>query len=280
MQLLAILALACGTLLAQPDPDRAFPGVSRPADVRELAFGVRGTVAETLVKPGDRVQPGDLLIRLDDRVQKAQVELAQSQADDESTIGIATLAVQFRKDELDITLKSRTQGGANDQDVREAQFAYDRAKLDLQSAEADRITRRLTLEREAARLDQMQIRAPIAGDIIDTPKQAGESADELTAVIALVNTDQLHIDITVPPGTARAMRVGDPATIVWQDIDAEPATDGRIIFIPATGDPSVRQVAVRIEVPNPDRLPSGLHARVSFPGFAASQPEAEGSESG
>lgn len=259
------LSILVPSLEAQPDPERSYPGVSRPADVRELAFGIRGTVDETIVKPGDRVSEGDLLIRLDDRVQSAQVDLSRAQANDDSNVQIATLSLQFRKDELDITRDSQAQGGANQQDVREAQFAFDRAQIDVQAAEAEMLVRRLTLERESARLDQMRIRAPIAGDVVDTPKQAGETVDETTTVITLVNTDQLHIDITVPPGTARAMRVGDPATIEWQNIEAAPSTNGRIIFIPATGDPSVRQVAVRIEVPNPDRLPSGLHAFVSFP---------------
>ncbi|MEL6497923.1 MAG: efflux RND transporter periplasmic adaptor subunit [Planctomycetota bacterium] len=279
MQLLAITAVACLSLAPQPEASISYAGVSRPADVRELAFGIRGTVAETLVEPGDRVQAGDLLIRLDDRVQSAQVELSKSQAEDDSRFKIATLVVEFQRDELDITVNSREMGGANDQDVREAQFAYDRALIDLKAAEADMVARGLTLERETARLDEMRIHAPIAGDIVDTPKQAGETADELTTVITLVNTDQLHIDVTVAPDTARALTVGQPAEVRWQDIDAEPVTDAQIIFIPATGDPSVRQVAVRVEVPNPDRLPSGLHALVSFPARQAGSPS-EASESG
>ncbi|MEM1072790.1 MAG: efflux RND transporter periplasmic adaptor subunit [Planctomycetota bacterium] len=276
-----VVALSCSLLQMpqQPDAARSYAGVSRPADVRELAFGIRGTVAETLVEPGDRVEPGDLLIRLDDRVQAAQVELSRSQAEDDSRLKIATLAVEFQRDELEITLNSRERGGAADQDVREAQFAYDRSLIDVKAAEADMVARKLTLERETARLDEMRILAPIAGDIVDTPKQTGETVDELTTVITLVNTDQLHIDVTVAPNTARAMSIGQPATVVWQDIDAEPVTDARVIFIPATGDPSVRQVAVRVEVPNPDRLPSGLHARVSFPP-QSSDADAQGSESG
>ncbi len=277
--MLTATILAAATIFAAQPDVRSYPGVSRPADVRELAFGVRGSVAETLVEPGDRVQPGDLLIRLDDRVQAAQVDLSRSQAEDDSRLRLATLAVEFQRDELAITQNSREQGGANDQDIREAQFAYDRALIDLKAAEAEMLARRLTLEREAARLDQMRIRAPIAGHVVDTPKQAGETADELTTVIALVNTDRLHIDITVPPDTARAMTIGQPATVAWQDIDAAPVTDARIIFIPATGDPSVRQVAVRIEAPNPEGLPSGLHARVSFP-VPEEQAGAEGAESG
>ncbi len=275
MNLLASTALAALALTYQPTAQQSYPGVSRPADVRELAFGVRGTVANTLVEPGDRVQPGQLLIRMDDSVQAAQVELAEAQAGDDSTMQIAALTVQFRKDELDITLNSRDQGGANDQDVREAQFAFDRAQLDLRAAEADMRSRELTLQRETARLDEMRILAPIAGDVVDAAKQAGETVDELTTVVTLVNIDQLHIDVTVPPALARRMSVGDPATVEWQDIEADLAQDARIIFIPATGDPSVRQIAIRVEVPNPDRLPSGLHARVSFPNQLAQESESE-----
>lgn len=272
--LTAIILTAATILSAQPDL-REYPGVSRPADVRELAFGVRGTIAEVLVEPGDRVQQGQLLIRLDDSVQKAQRDLSKAQAEDDSGVRIAALALQFRKDELDITVNSQSKGGANDQDVREAQFAYDRAQIELQAAEAEMRARQLTLAREAARLDEMRIHAPIPGDIVDAQKQAGETADELTTVLTLVNTDQLHIDVTVPPTTARTMTIGDPAIVQWQDIEAEPVTEARIIFIPATGDPSVRQVAVRVEVPNPDRLPSGLHARVSFPNSDERQQSSE-----
>ncbi|MEO1583994.1 MAG: efflux RND transporter periplasmic adaptor subunit [Planctomycetota bacterium] len=264
--MIAATAIAAATLLAAPQPSTTeYPGVSRPADVRELAFGVRGTVAELLVKPGDRVTEGQLLVRLDDSVQAAQYELAKAQSDDDTNLRSTTLALQFRKDELDITLDSRTQGGATAQDVREAQFAFDRAQIDLAAAEAEMRIREITLAREAARLAEMSIAAPIAGDVVETQKDAGESVDELTTVITLVNTDNLRIDVTVPPSTASTMNVGDPATVVWQDIEADPVTEGQIIFIPATGDPSVREVAIRIEIPNPDRLPSGLHGWVSFP---------------
>ncbi|MEM9165390.1 MAG: efflux RND transporter periplasmic adaptor subunit [Planctomycetota bacterium] len=241
-----------------------YVGVSRPSDVRELAFSVRGKVTEVIAKPGDRVEAGAMLIRLDDAVQRSTLSLSESQAADTTGVELARLEVAFRDEELAITRDSARQGGANEQDVREAVFAADRAKVQLVAAENDMAQRLLTVERERARLDELRIAAPIAGDIVQTHKLEGETVDELTTVITLVNIETLEIDFPVPPTVSRGLQVGDPATVVWEDIEADPVTDARVVLIPATGDPTVREVSVRIEVPNPDRLPSGLHARITL----------------
>lgn len=265
----SVLAVCAASASAQGP----YLGVSRPADVRELAFAVRGKVAEVLVEPGDRVSAGDLLIRLDDAVQRASHALAEAQAADETSVELARLALAFQTDELAITTQAAERGGANEQDIREATFARDRAEVELRAAISAMEQRRLSLEREAARLAEMRIVAPIAGDVIETHKQAGETVDELTTVVTLVDIGALHIDFPVPASVSRRLRVGDAARVEWQDIDAEPVTDARVILIPATGDPTVREVTVRVEVPNPDRLPSGLHARVWLqdPGDASAE---------
>jgi multidrug efflux system membrane fusion protein len=257
--------LATATASHLPSEPDGFPGFSRPAEVRELAFGVRGMVAEVLVEPGDRVEGGQTLIRLDDAVQSATLALARNQADDQSTLELARAAVKFRADELALVLDSSESGGANQQEVRAAQFAHDRARLELAGAEAQARERALTVDREAARLGDMSVTAPIAGDIVDIHKREGETVDELTTVVTLVNIDRLRIDVSVPPSLSRRLRAGDPADILWKDIDAAGPVRGKVILVSATGDPSVREVGIRVEVENPDRLPSGLHAEVSFP---------------
>ena len=59
---------------SQPESKAGYPCVSRPSDVREIGFSIRGTVGELLVTPGQSVTAGQLLVRLDDSVQKAIVE--------------------------------------------------------------------------------------------------------------------------------------------------------------------------------------------------------------
>ena len=55
-------AVLAGTLAALlgfgaelPQPERTYTGVSRPSTTRELAFAVRGKIAEVMVEPGDKV---------------------------------------------------------------------------------------------------------------------------------------------------------------------------------------------------------------------------------
>lgn len=265
----AMLAASHQTL--RPDEPESFPGFSRPAEVRELAFGLRGAVAEVLVEPGDRVDAGQTLIRLDDAVQSATLALARNQADDQSTLELARVALKFRADELALVLDSSQSGGANQQEVRAAQFAHDRALLELAGAEAQARERTLTVDREAARLSDMSVVSPIAGDIVDIHKREGETVDELTTVVTLVNIDRLRVDVSVPPSLSRRLRAGDPAQILWKDIGSAEPVMGRVILVSATGDPSVREVGIRVEVENPDRLPSGLHAEVWFPELGRTQ---------
>ena len=78
--LAAVLGL--GTLQPQSDSQatpRSYTGVSRPSTTRELAFAVRGKIAQVTVEPGDRVTIGQELMRLDDAVQQATLELADAQ---------------------------------------------------------------------------------------------------------------------------------------------------------------------------------------------------------
>ncbi|MEM8757799.1 MAG: efflux RND transporter periplasmic adaptor subunit [Planctomycetota bacterium] len=208
------------------------------------------------------MEAGTLLLRLDDRVQRANVALAESQVSDTSAVDLAELQVEFEEGELQITRDSARQGGANAQDVREAEFAYNRSVVQLRAAELELEQRRLSMEREAARLAEMMIRAPIGGDVIEVHKKAGETVDELTTVVTLVDTSMLEIDFPVPPSVSAGLSVGDAVSVHWQDIEAPPAEDARIVFIPPTGDATVREVTIRIEIPNPDGLPSGLHGRV------------------
>ena len=147
-----ILTASPSAVLAQGP----YIGVSRPADIRELAFAVRGKVAEVFVSPGDRIEAGAMLIRLDDAVQRANHALASAQAEDETGIELARLAVAFQTEQLEITEQSAAQGGANSQDLREARFAKNRAEVELRSAIIDLEQRRLSLEREAASLSDAE----------------------------------------------------------------------------------------------------------------------------
>lgn len=70
-------------------------GNVEPRAEAQLRFEVSGTVAEVLVKPGDRVEQGQPLARIDTtalqlQLEQAQADLRQAQADLEALIAGAT----------------------------------------------------------------------------------------------------------------------------------------------------------------------------------------------
>jgi RND family efflux transporter MFP subunit len=241
-----------------------YTGVSRPSQVRDLAFAVRGKIAEVFVEPGDEVTVGTEVMRLDDTVQRASLALAKAQFEDDTRLQLAQIALDFARRELSLVERSRADGGANEQDVREAQFAVDRASVELRAAELDMAQRRITVEREQARLEEMRIICTIDGDVINVSKRDGETVDEQTAVVTVVQVNPVRIDVSVPVPVSRNLSIGQDATVDWLDIQRDSPSTGKIIFISRAGEASVREVLIRIEVPNPELLPSGMHAKVRF----------------
>ncbi|RNC81458.1 MAG: efflux RND transporter periplasmic adaptor subunit [Phycisphaera sp.] len=257
---LAFLTLG-GLTIPQPG---AYTGVSRPSQVRELAFAVRGKIADVNVEPGDQVKVGDHIMKLDDAVQRASLALAQAQQADDTRLQLARISLDFAERELELVEQSSAEGGANQQDLREARFSVDRAKVEVRAAELEAEQRRITVEREQARLDEMSMHSTIDGDVINISRREGETVDEQTPVVTIVQVNPVRIDVSVPVPVSRTLEVGQSASVVWLDVETDAPADGKIIFISTAGEASVREVLIRIEVPNPELLPSGMHARVSF----------------
>lgn len=248
------------------DWSKTFRGVSRPIEVRDLAFPVRGRVVEVLVEPGDRVTPGQPLMRMEDDLERASLELARIRAEDQSEVLAAESRYAYRAENFQLTLESNAAGGASVSDLRESKFLYEQAGFDLEIARRTHAEAVITLAREQARLDQLTIRSPLHSLVVEVLKQPGEGVDELTTIVTLVDTDTLMVEVGVPPLMAMQVNEGMGARITWDDLPNAPEIQGTVAYRAPAGHAGVRSVPVRIRVPNPANLPSGLHANVTLLG--------------
>ena len=246
------------------EPSGSYPCVSRPSDFRQLAFPTRGRVGELMVEPGAQVEAGTLIMRLEDAVQRQSVELARVRAEDTGELDAARTQVAFRETELGITRESHAKGGASDSSLREAVYQLEIAEAQLRTREAGQREDEVTLSRELARLEEMELRSPLSGTVLDVLRRPGESVDETKAVAIVVRIDPLWLDVNVPTREAMSIDVGREAEVVWQDLDGVEPMRGRVIFRSPVGDAGARQVQVRVEVANPGGLPSGMHGDVRF----------------
>lgn len=238
--------------------------VSRPSEIRELGFATRGVVGEMKVKPGDRVNAGDMLASLNSDVQRQQLAVAQLQADDDSAIRQAESTVQYRKTEVEMLSKARAQDGGTDAQMREAVYRAAGSELELANARVRLRLNQAVVLREQAQLREMEIKSPITGSVLDVLKREGENIDESKPVVTLVSVNPLRVDVDVPTRDAADIAVGQTAEVVWDDIDDKTPMRGVVTYKAPAGDLGARRLQLRVELPNPNEIPSGMHGKLRF----------------
>jgi len=196
---------------------------------------IAGRIAQIAFQEGQRVARGQVLVRLDDSVQRADVERAR-----------ANLTLSKSKHERAIDLRQK--GFISSQ-------AKDEAENTLKVAQAD-------LAVVAARLAKTEIAAPFGGIIGLRMVSVGDYVKEGQDIVNLEEVDPLKVDFRVPEMFLSQVRSGQVLQIT---LDALPGRTwpGQVFAINPLVDANGRAIAIRATVPNADgRLRPGMFARV------------------
>lgn len=197
-----------------------------------------GTVQQLLVRPGDRVRPGQPLIRLDAGVLRAQLEQAVSQA------------------ELAEETWQRHQRLWEDEQVG-TEMAYLQAKYNARTAAAQ-------AKVLSERVERTTVRAPIAGVVEERMVEVGSMVTPGTAVARILDVDTVKVVGGVPERYAADIRRGGDV-VVTLDRVAGREFAGSIDHVSAAVDRSNRTFTVEVEVPNAGlMLKPGMVANVEI----------------
>lgn len=281
-----LIGLTASFCLAQPPSSAWMQAKSLPSSDLTLSFVRPGTVETVQVKQGDTVRQGQLLVQLEDAVEQAQLAQALAEAEDRTRIEAAQARLEQARVDLDKTKQAAAGGGATETEVEHARLEVTINELSLQLAKFQQQQAQRSVEQLRRSLERMQLKSRIDGLVEKIHLQPGESADALQEVIRIVSIDPLWIDVDVPIQQARqhkpvkpgqAARPNQLARVRLGSADAPPVT-GRIIFRAAVGDAPSGTLVMRIEVPNPDRVPAGQFCWVRL--GSGQQPPQELSEGG
>lgn len=210
-------------------------GTVNAAQGVDLTVESAGVVKEILFQPNTDVAAGALLLRLDDVVQKADVEAARTQA------------------ELARTNLARAQGLTNRGVSTSA--ALDQTQATAQAAEAQ-------LARAQAVLDQRQVSAPFAGTIGLARVDIGQYVAPGTTIATLQDISSMRVDFSLPEQDLPRLSIGQKIEVRIEGIDD--AFTGALTGIDPRVDPASRLVALRGSISNPQgRLTPGQFVRIS-----------------
>ena len=215
------------------------PDVSRTVPVISLATG---RVVEIRTRLGDRVQKGQVLLRVQ------SPDIAGAFADYRKAIADETLASkQFERAKI-----LYDKGAISQNDFQVAQGAEDKAKVDVETTLEHLRVLGVDKEHPAA---VVEIKAPVAGVITDQQVTTASGVQGLAGGNPFTISDLSHVWVLcdVYENDLPNVHVGENAEI---RLTAYPdkMLNGRISNIAPVLDPAIRAAKVRVELGNPDGL--------------------------
>lgn len=199
----------------------------------------QGTVAEVMVRPGDRVTSGQVMARLDTK--PLELALARAQA------GLRNAQVRYRNE-------VEPDSVASGQAPSEARRAFARASSGLETAEVDVREAQLNLERA-------EIRAPFGGIIERVEIAKGERISSGEDVAEVVDITNLRVEARVMEHDIPLLAGGGDAQVM---VAAQPGRiiNGRIAAILPLVDSAGKAGTAVVRIQGDGRLRPGMYADV------------------
>ncbi|BCP55099.1 MexH family multidrug efflux RND transporter periplasmic adaptor subunit [Kaistia sp. 32K] len=226
------------------EPARWTPGIeavgtAAASEGVDVAVQAGGIVEKILFKANDKVEQGQLLVQIDDAVERAGLVSANT-------------AVAVSQDALSRAQALLQRNVSTVASLQDAQNNLDKAKGALQQLEAT--------------LDQKAIKAPFAGTIGIPKIDVGQYAQPGTVVATLQNLDKMKVNFTVPEQDLGSLKIGQTARFGLREDDL--SFKGTITGIDPKIDAASRLVTVQAILDNPDgtlRPGQFIRVRVDLP---------------
>ena len=200
------------------------------------------------VDEGAWVRQGQILVKLNDSLLRAQLR----QQDAAVTAAEANAARENA--DLSRARELKERGFLS-------QASLDMAIAEERSAEAQLASARAARAETATRLDQTNLRAPVAGRIISRSVTRGQIVQPGTELFRMVREGRLELDAQVPETDLPLVRAGQVAAI---SSDQAGATSGRVRIVTPEVDPQTRLGVARISLGAGNGLRSGMFARADI----------------
>jgi len=209
---------------------RAFRGV-------ELSTELGGLVQTVPIKSGQDVKEGDLLIKLNDSSDVAQLNSLKAMAD------LAKVINERDRQQLAIQAISNN--------------VFDTSAADAKSKQAQ-------VEQQTALVAKKNLKAPFSGRVGIVSINPGQYVNPGDKLLTLQTLDPIFVDFNLPQNNAEQIQVGQEV-VVTTDAFKDASFTGKITAVSPKVDNNTRNIQVEAKLANPDKkiLP-GMFANVNI----------------
>jgi RND family efflux transporter MFP subunit len=214
-------------------------GALRAVNQAQVKAKVAGEVREVLVREGETVKAGQVLVKMD--ASEYQARLDQARGSLQAARGQLAIAAKARDNNQVLVAKGFISQNAFDN----AASQYDIARANVESAQG-------ALDVAQKALNDTVIRAPIAGLVASRTVQPGEKVSVDFRLLDLVDLRQMELEAAVPTTDILQLAPGQEAQVRFEGLSAPLA--GRIARINPTTQAGSRSVLTYIQIDNPQGL--------------------------
>lgn len=267
-----VITVSTATPLRQDlDVRLAYTADIQPYQQVNLFSRVDGYIAKFHVDKGDMVKANQLLVEIDHTdyvyaVNQAKANLAAARAN------VTRLEASLRNARLTLDRTDRLikEQFVSQQDLDNAQIAFDMAAAQLEAQQATVKQMEVALQQTETNLAYSYIRAPFAGYIAERNLDAGAYVTGSTAststmsrgILTLHDVNTVRTLIEVVEKDVPLIKIGQRAE-VRAEAYPERVFVGKVTRIVQALDRTTRTMTVEVDLPNPDHaLKGGMFARV------------------
>ncbi len=236
--LLFFLIPLCGVVAAEsPEasadvqpPAIEAKGLLRPLREVRLASRAKGVISD-IKREGTEVKEGEIVMALEDNMERLQVEQQQK-------------VLSMREFEGKAGESLNKMAAISRMEAMEKTVNFEVAKILLAQAQ------------EA--LDRRKVLAPFHGFVTERLRESGEAVDEFIPVLTMADLSRLYFEAYIPADRVRDVEDGQPAE-VRIDTFPEKIFTGRVALKSPVINPASQEFKIKIEIDNSDHLlSSGL----------------------
>lgn len=212
----------------------------------DLRAEVSAIVLQVFKDNGDKVQKGDVLVRLDDTAFRQALSSAQ-EAERAAQQGFDQAERQFNR------LKTLSVSGAVSTQAKED------AELRRNTAQSDLAAARARVAQDAQQLARTEVRAPFAGIVGKREVSNGDTAQIGKALLKVIDPASIRFEGFVSADQITQIQTGQLVNL-YINGSHDQAFEGHVERISPLADATTRQVGVQVSLDNSSNLTVGLFA--------------------
>jgi membrane fusion protein, multidrug efflux system len=228
---------AVALLVARPAAAQEVDGLSLPWKSVLVSSPVQEIVAEVKVREGDTVTKDQVLARLHDEKEVAELQRAEKIVEKRTFDAKAATALVAER------ITSREKALETDIELQLARVDVDIAKR---------------------KVEEKTVRSPLDGVVVRTLKEEGESADRVEPLFEVINIDQLFLQFYLERRTAASLKPGQKIEF-WLSDDTTVRGQATVDFVSPGADPASGLFRIKLLYDNTSQtLRAGVRITAKF----------------